>query len=106
MKNLFTGFTQNPGLEKIDVIMKNEAGNVLFSKIMDDTVGTEAKMAICFIKNVSSILALVSAIWENKFEWNLQVECEMVKYCFAFNHKPCTLGVLPASLSETTTKYQ
>ena len=86
LKNLFTGFTQNPGLENIDVIMKNEAGNVLFSKIMDDTVGTEAKMAICFIKNVSSILALVSAIWENNFEWNLQAECEMVKYCFAFNH--------------------
>ena len=62
LKNLFIGFTQNPGLEKIDVIMKNEAGNVLFSKIMDDTVGTEAEMAICFIKNVSSILAVVSAI--------------------------------------------
>ena len=62
LKNLFIGFTQNPGLEKIDVIMKNEAGNVFFSKIMDDTVGTEAKMAICFIKNVSSILAVVSAI--------------------------------------------
>ena len=50
LKNLFTGFTQNPGLEKMDVIMKNEAGNVLSSKIMDDTVGTEAKMTICFIK--------------------------------------------------------
>ena len=67
LKNLFTDFTQNPGLEKIDVIMKNEAGNVLFSKIMDDTVGTEAKMARCFIKIVSSFLALVSAIRENNF---------------------------------------
>ena len=67
LKNLFTGPTQNPGLEKIVVIMKNEAVNVLFSKIMDDTVGTEAKMARCFIKNVSSFLALVSAIRENNF---------------------------------------
>ena len=67
LKNLFTGRTQNPGLEKIVVIMKNEAVNVLFSKIMDDTVGTEAKMARCFIKNVSSFLALVSAIRENNF---------------------------------------
>ena len=25
LKNLFRGLTQNPGLEKIDVIMKNEA---------------------------------------------------------------------------------
>ena len=30
--------------------MKNEAFNVLFSKIIDDTVGTEAKMTLCFIK--------------------------------------------------------
>ena len=67
LKNLFTGRTQNPSLEKIVVIMKNEGVNVLFSKIMDDTVGTEAKMARCFIKNVSSFLALVSAIRENNF---------------------------------------
>ena len=29
---------------KIDVIVKNEAFNVFFSQIMDDAVGTEAKM--------------------------------------------------------------
>ena len=51
LKNLFIGLTQDPDLEKIDVIMKNEAFNVLFSQIMVDTVGTEAKMfyKICFI---------------------------------------------------------
>ena len=53
LKNLFTCLTQNPGLERIDVIIKNEAPSVLFSKIMDDNVGTEAKMDIRFIKNVS-----------------------------------------------------
>ena len=83
LKNLFTGRTQNPGLENIVVIMKNEAVNVLFSKIMDDTVGTEAKMDIRFIKNVSSLLALVSAVRENNFERHMQAEREMVKYCFA-----------------------
>ena len=80
LKNLFTDLTQNPGLEKIDVIMKNEAVKILFSEIMDDTVGTEDKMTICFIKNFSSLLALVSAIRENNFERNLQTDCEMVKY--------------------------
>ena len=55
LKNLFTGLTQNPGFEKIDVIMKNEAFSVLFSKMMNDKVGTEAKMDIYFIKNVSSL---------------------------------------------------
>ena len=73
-------------LKKIDVIMKNEAFIVLFSKIMNDTVGTEAKMDICFIKNISSLLALVSAAQENNFEQHLQADREMVEYCFAFNH--------------------
>ena len=85
LKNLFTGLTQNPGLEKTDVIMTSEAVKILFSKITDDTVGTEDKMTICFTKFFSSLLALVSAIWENNFERNLQAECEMVKYFFAFN---------------------
>ena len=52
---------------------------------MDGSVGTEAKMTICFIKTFSSLLALVSAVQENNFERHLQEEREMVKY-FAFNH--------------------
>ena len=86
LKNLFTGLTQNPGFEKVDVIIKNGVLNVLFSKIIDGTVGTEAKMTIYFIKTVSSLLALVSAVQENNFEQYLQEEHEMVKYCFAFDH--------------------
>ena len=87
LKILFIGLTQNPCLEKLDVIMKNEAFNVLFSKIMDDTVGAEAKMTLCFIKTVSSLLALVSAVPGNNFEQNLLEEREMVKYCFAFSDR-------------------
>ena len=86
LKNLFTGLTQNPGFETIYVTIKSEALNVLFSNIMDDTVGTEAKMTICFIKTVSSLLALVSAAQDNNSERHLQEESEMIKYCFAFNH--------------------
>ena len=59
LKNLLTGLKQNPRFEKINVIIKDEALKILFSKIMDGTVGAEAKMTICFIKTVPSILALV-----------------------------------------------
>ena len=83
LKNLFIGLTQDPRLEKLDVIMKNEAINVLFSQIMDDTVGTEAKVDICFIKNDSLLLALVSAARENNFKRHLPAEREMTKFCFA-----------------------
>ena len=86
LKNLLTGLTQNTSFEKSDVIMKNEAFNVLFSRTMNDTVGTAAKMDICFIKNVSSLVALFSAVLENNFEQHLQAYREMVKFCFAFNH--------------------
>ena len=47
---------------------KNEAFNVLFSQIIDGIVGTEAKMTICFINDVSSLLALVSVVREKIFE--------------------------------------
>ena len=83
LKNLFIGLTQDPRLEKLDVIMKNEAINVLFSQIMDDTVGTVAKVDICFIKNDSLLLALVSAARENNFKRHLPAEREMTKFCFA-----------------------
>ena len=59
LKNLFRGLKQNPRFEKINVIIEDEALKILFSKIMDGTVGAEAKMTICFIKTLSSILALV-----------------------------------------------
>ena len=72
-RNINAGnITQDPGLEKINVIMKNEAFNVLFSQTIDGTVGTEAKMTLCFIKNVSSLLAFVSAVRENNFERHSQ----------------------------------
>ena len=35
---------------------------------MDDIVGTEAIMTICFINDVSSLLALVSVVREKTFE--------------------------------------
>ena len=72
-RNINAGnITQDPGLEKINVIMKNEAFNVLFSQTIDGTVGTEAKMTLYFIKNVSSPLAFVSAVRENNFERHSQ----------------------------------
>ena len=56
---------------------------------MDGTVGTEAAMTIGLIKNVSSLLTLISAVRENNFEGHLQIECKMFKYCFVFNYLHC-----------------
>ena len=66
--------------------MKNEALNVLFSQIIDDTVGTEAEMTVCFIKKVLSLQVLVSAVWKIKSERHWQVDSKMVKDCLACDH--------------------
>ena len=63
--------------------MKNKTFNVLFSQIMDEIVGTEAEMTMCFIKNVFLLQALVLAVLKNKFERHLQAQHKMVKYCLA-----------------------
>ena len=43
-------------------------------------------MTIRYLKDVSSLLALVSAVCEKNLERQLQVEREMLTYCFAFGH--------------------
>ena len=63
----------------------------LFSQIIDGTTGTEAEMTIGFIKNVLSLLTLVSAVREKNFKGHLQAEHKMFKYCFVFNYLNCTL---------------
>ena len=81
-----------------------------FYQIIDDTVGTAAKMTTSFIKNISLFLALVSAVWENRFEQHLQAERDIVKhlqicqFCL-LSIKLRALCVLPASLYVRTTKY-
>ena len=64
----------------------------LFSQIIDGTTGTEAEMTIGFIKNVLSLLTLVSAVREKNFKGHLQAEHKMFKYCFVFNYLNCTLA--------------
>ena len=48
--------------------------------------GTESKMAIAYLKDVSSLLALVAAVRDCNFELRLKAEREMIKHCFAFDH--------------------
>ena len=96
LKNLFTCLTQSPGLEKIDAIIKNEALNVLFSKIMDDTVGTKAKMLHHFW--------LLFQQYERTTLNNIYRQS--VKWSNIVLHKLGMPYVLLANLSARTTKYK
>ena len=48
--------------------------------------GTESKMTIAYLKDVSSLLALVAAVCHCNFELHLQTERGMIKHWFAFDH--------------------
>ena len=43
-------------------------------------------MTIAYLKDVSSLLALVSGVRDNNFKLHLQAEREMLKHVFAFDH--------------------
>ena len=49
--------------------------------------GTQSKITIQYLKDVSNLLALVSAVRENNIEKHLQAERRMLKQVFAFDHQ-------------------
>ena len=51
-----------------------------------DTSCTQACMMNQYIKDVSSMLALISTLREQKFELHLAAERQLLPKCFAFNH--------------------
>ena len=58
-----------------------------YHKILSaDTSGTQACMMNQYIKNLSSLLALIFTVREQKFELHLAAERELLPKCFAFNH--------------------
>ena len=43
-------------------------------------------MTVAYLRDVSSLLALVAAVRDNNLELHLQAEREMVEQCIAFDH--------------------
>ena len=43
-------------------------------------------MTVQYLKNVSILLAVVSAVREGNIHQHLQAERDMLKHCFAFDH--------------------
>ena len=58
---------------------------MLCQNILEEQTGTESKMTIRYLKDVSSLLGLVFAVRKKNLERHLQAEREMLKYIFAFD---------------------
>ena len=77
---------RQPNAENLKVILDSNSFKQLFEQIITLCEGTESRMMIAYLRDVSSLLALVSAVREADFEHHLQAERDMIKQCFAFNH--------------------
>ena len=81
LKSLFLNLRRKP----LNLILGNNEFKNLFGKNLNDSHGTESKMTVCFLRDVSTLLAMAFAARDN-FERHLQAEIEMIKYCFTFDH--------------------
>ena len=85
LKNL-KELRRQPSTAALHAVTCMESFKVLKNDIMAVT-GTQSKMTIQYLKDVSNLLALVSAVRENNIEKHLQAERQMVKQVFAFDHQ-------------------
>ena len=86
LKSLFLNLRRKPTAEKLNLILSNNKFKNLFGKKnFNDSHGTESKTTVCFLRDVSTLLAMVFAARDN-FERHLHAEREMIKYCFTFDH--------------------
>ena len=77
---------QNPSSKLVEKKVAQESFKDLFAEITSTNGGTERRMTVAFLQDVSSMLALVSAVRDNSFEKHLQAERDMLRFVFAFDH--------------------
>ena len=77
---------RHPSYENLQNVICHQKFKILCQNILKEETGSESKMTVRYLKDVSSLLALVSAVREKNLERHLQAEREMIKYCFAFDH--------------------
>ena len=84
--SLLIELRKDPSSDLINRILNLDSFNSLFFQILAAEYGTEAHMSTEYLKDVSCMLAMVSAVREGDLERHLQSEREMLKQVFAFNH--------------------
>ena len=86
LKNLFLRLKATPSKNLMNSILIHPRFEDLYTKLMSTNGGTEVRMTVSYLKDVSSMLALVAAVRDNNLELHLQAEREMLKHVFAFDH--------------------
>ena len=81
LKSLFFNLRRKPTVENLNLTLSNNEFQNFLRKILNNFDGTESKMTVCFLRDVSTLLAMVSTVRQKNLEQHLQAEREMIKYC-------------------------
>ena len=81
LKSLFFNLRRKPTVENLNLTLSNNEFQNFLRKILNNFDGTESKMTVCFLRDVSALLAMVSTVRQKNLEQHLQAEREMIKYC-------------------------
>jgi hypothetical protein len=73
-------------MEYVKYVMVCPALELLVQKIVQVEDGTESRMTISYLRDISLLLALVSAVREKDLSRHMQAEREMLKLCCAIDH--------------------
>ena len=70
----------------LEAVLQHFSFEVLVEKILDDKKGTQSKMTVAYLKDISSLLPSATAVRGGDFQLHMEAERDMLKYCFAFDH--------------------
>eukprot|EP00112_Aurelia_sp_Birch-Aquarium-sp1_P023401 Seg6964.2 transcript_id=Seg6964.2/GoldUCD/mRNA.D3Y31 product="hypothetical protein" protein_id=Seg6964.2/GoldUCD/D3Y31 len=78
---------KDPSPCTVEKVIESPGFNILLSDLAQADNFTEASMTLAYLKDVSSMLAMISAVREGNIERHLQSERDRLKQIFAFNHQ-------------------
>ena len=84
--NCLKKLRQCPSAESLESVIECPDFDGLYCNVLAHSEGTEEHLTIKYLRDVSLLLALVSAVREGNFERHLQAENKMMNLCFAFDH--------------------
>ena len=68
-------------------VLAQPAFQLLFENALSNQTGTQAKMIVEYLRDVSAMLCLISSVRENSIERHLAAERVLIPKCFAFGHQ-------------------
>ena len=76
----------SPSKSTLEKVMAKQSFKEMVASLLEDVKGTEKRLTMAYLKDVSALLSMVAAVWESNIELHLQAQRNMILLTFAFNH--------------------